>query len=107
MPRPVADEFQQIVRLAENIEQGAQHVEIRAPVAQPLVLRADVVRLARDPFVQYLIDAVAVVVHMQPVAHLLAVAVDRDIRAVQRVRDRDGEQLLRVLIAGRRCSSRA
>jgi hypothetical protein len=57
-----------------------------------------VVDLARPPLVLHERDAPAVVVHVQPVAHVSAVAVERHGAAVEQVGDEERDDLLGVLV---------
>ena len=59
---------------------------------------ADVVGLAGRAVLQHVADAAREVLHVDPVAHLQAVAVDRQRVAVERVEDHQRDQLLRVLV---------
>ncbi len=62
-----------------------------------LVATADVVGLARSALAKDELDAGAVILHVQPVAHLATVAVERQRLSVERVRDEERDQLLRIL----------
>ena len=53
------------------------------------------------------VDRGAVVVDEQPVADVLAVAVERQREVVDRVRDEERDQLLGILARRRSCSTRA
>ena len=68
------------------------HLDVRK-----LVGPADVVGLARHPALEDDVDRRGEVLDEEPVAHLRAVAVDRDRVAVERVEDGQRDQLLRVL----------
>ena len=77
----------------------AQLVEQRADPVHDLVVgflvpAADVVGLAETAAGQHRADRAAVVVHKEPVAHLLSVAVDRQRLARQRVDDHQRDQFL-------------
>ena len=63
-----------------------------------VVLAADVVDLARRALVQDELDPGAVILGVQPLTHLLAVAVDGERLALERVRDEQRHELLRVLV---------
>ena len=63
-----------------------------------LLVRGDVVHLAGPPFLQHELDRGAVIVDMEPVAHLPPVAVEGQCVSVQRVRREQGQDLLRVLV---------
>ena len=63
-----------------------------------LVGAADVVRLARRAVGEHVADPAREVLHVDPVAHLLPVAVDGQRVAVQGVEHHQRDQLLRVLV---------
>ena len=63
-----------------------------------LVAGADVVDLAGRALAQHQVDAGAVVVDVEPVAHVQAVAVERHLRAVEQVGDEQRDDLLGVLV---------
>ena len=83
-----------------------------------LVAGADVVDLADRALAQHQVDAGAVVLDVAPVADVQAVAVERDLLAVEQVGDEQRDDLLGELVgaevvrragddapAGRRCRS--
>ena len=59
---------------------------------------ADVVDLPVAPLLGHELDAAAVVVDVQPVAHVQPVAVERHLAAVEQVRDEQRDDLLRELV---------
>ena len=63
-----------------------------------VVLAADVVDLTRRALVEDELDPGAVILGVQPLPHLLAVAVDGQRLALERVRDEERDELLRVLV---------
>ena len=63
-----------------------------------LIVPADIVRLEERRLVNDKINCAAVVLHIEPVAHIHAVPVDRELPAVQRIIDHERDQLLRELI---------
>ena len=63
-----------------------------------LVAAADVVDLAVASPAEHEVDGRAVVQHVEPVAHVAAVAVERQGRVVERVGDEEGHDLLRILV---------
>ena len=63
-----------------------------------LVGPARVVHLAREPALEYLADRAGEVRRVDPVAHLHAIAVDRQPVAAQRVEDHQRDQLLGILV---------
>ena len=65
------------------------HVEIR-----PLARAPDVVLLPHAPLLQHEQEPRAVVLHVEPVAHLAAVAVDGQRPPLHRVQDHQGDELL-------------
>ena len=64
----------------------------------PLVAAADVVDLARNAPFDHRLDATAVILHVQPVAHVLPVAVDGYRLAFQRIEDHQRYQFLGKLV---------
>ena len=64
----------------------------------PLVAAADIVFFARTPLVEHQQQTRAVILDVQPVADVRAVAVDRQWPAVDRVQDDERNQLLGKLI---------
>src|SRR5438876_2519844 len=63
-----------------------------------LVAAPDVVDLAVAPFAQHQVDACAVVEDVEPVAYVLAVAIERQWRVIEGVRHEERDDLLRVLV---------
>ena len=61
-------------------------------------MAADIVNLADATVANDKVDGTAVVLHVQPVANVLAVTVDRQRLVVQHVRDHERNQLLREMI---------
>ena len=61
-------------------------------------MSADVVSLTQTSLLLHHIDALRVVVDIQPVTHILAVAVHRKLLALQRIVDDQRDQLLRELV---------
>ena len=72
MPEPVGDVFDQDVRFAEGIEDHFDHVDI-----PHLAIAADIVNFPGWPFMQRGDNRRAMILHMDPVAHIQAVAIDR------------------------------
>ena len=72
-----------------------------------LVAAADVVDLAGLAVQQRGLDAVGVVVDVQPVAHVEAVAVERQLAALERVGDEQRDELLGVLVRAVGVATRA
>src|SRR5258705_478955 len=68
------------------------------PPVPPLGPPADVVDLALPAPAEHQIDRRAVVEHVEPVAHVLAVAVERQRLVLERVGDEERDDLLRVLV---------
>src|SRR6185503_1319257 len=75
-----------------QLEDPVGHLEVL------VVLAADVVDLAGRALAQHELDAGAVVLGVQPLAHLLPVAVDRERLALEGVRDEERHELLGVLV---------
>ena len=63
-----------------------------------LVVPANVVGLSQTSLLLYHVNALGMVVYIQPVADVLAVSIDRKLLALQRVVDDQRNQLLRKLI---------
>ncbi len=58
------------------------------------IVPADVVNLALSPFADDQVNGAAVILHVEPVAHILAGAVNRQGLVVQSIGDHEGDQLL-------------
>jgi hypothetical protein len=80
-------------QFVEDRAQRTHHVDIGL-----FVPAADVVGLAQRTRLEHAPDRAAVVGHVQPVAHLLAVAVDRQRLAGQRIVDHQRDQLFREVV---------
>ena len=93
MPGPVVD-------VADQRRIGAEVVDDQPGELDVLVLlvRGDVVHLAGLALAQHELDAAAVIVDVEPVADLLAVAVERQRLAVERVGREERQDLLRILV---------
>ncbi len=63
-----------------------------------LVAATDIVGLTRAAVLQHQPDRFAVVVHVQPVPHLLPVPVDRQRFAAQGIQDHQRDQFFRELV---------
>ena len=79
--------------LAESLKNGLHHGEI-----VPLVVPADVVHFAFAAFPNDEVDSAAVVLRVEPVPHVRAVAVDGEGLVFQRVDEHEGDELLRELV---------
>src|SRR5574342_1071964 len=90
---PVGDEPHQRSRLAEEVEDAVDDVQVL-----PLVRPAQVVALAGLAPLQGRAEAGAMVLHVDPVAHVQAVAVDREGLVPQGVGDHERDELLRELV---------
>src|ERR1051326_196100 len=64
----------------------------------PLAAAADVVNLARAPLTQDEFERAAVVLNVEPVAHVLSIAVNRQRLGVERIDDHQGDEFLWKLI---------
>ena len=94
----VSDKVQRVtVRIAQqsvnSLYQHLYYVDVL-----PLVEASDVVGLGRPPRVEYQVDGAGVVLDVEPVAHVLALAVDRQRPAVAYVVDEQRYELLRKLV---------
>ena len=63
-----------------------------------LVIAANGIGLADTAFLNHLPDGLAVIFHIQPVAHLLTIAIDRQRLAIAGVQDHQRDQLLGELV---------
>ena len=79
--------------LAEPLQQQRDRVPVRL-----LGPAGDVVDLARFAVAQHEVHAAGVIGHVQPVASLQAIAVHRQRLVVERIRDEQRDQLLRMLV---------
>lgn len=70
MPQPVRDKLDQRGRLAQLLQNAVNELQVRFFVAAP-----DVVYLPRNPRLNHPLDRGTLVVYMQPIAHVQAVAV--------------------------------
>lgn len=91
--RAVPDPVERVLRLSHHLQDHAQHGDV-----VPLAVRADQVRLADAALGQNRPHARAVVLGVDPVAHVLAFAVQLRALAVQDVRDLARDELLHVLV---------
>ena len=89
----VGDVLDEVFGLAELLEDGLDDVDVGA-----LIVAADVVDLADASLLQDEVDGTAVVLDIEPVADVLAVAVDRQLLVGQRVDDHQRDELLREVI---------
>ena len=93
MPRAVLDASEERRIDAEVLDDQARELDVLV-----LLVRGDVVDLARLALPQDELDCAAMVVDVEPVAHLPSVAVQRQRFAVERVGREERQQLLGVLI---------
>ena len=89
----VGDVLDEVFGLAELLEDGLDDVDVGA-----LIVAADVVDLADAALLQDQVDGMAVVLDIEPVADVLAVAVDRQLLVGQRVDDHQRDELLREVV---------
>ena len=89
----VGDVLDEVFGLAELLEDGLDDVDVGA-----LIVAADVVDLADAALLQDQVDGMAVVLDVEPVADVLAVAVDRQLLVGQRVDDHQRDELLREMV---------
>ena len=85
----VGDVLDEVFGLAELLEDGLDYVDVGA-----LIMAADVVDLADAALLQDQVDGMAVVLDVEPVADVLAVAVDRQLLVGQRVDNHQRDELL-------------
>ena len=93
MARPVLDPVERVLRLAHHLEDHAQHGDVVL-----LAVRADQIRLADTTLRQNGPHAAGMVLRVDPVAHVLALAVQFWTLPVQDVRDLTRDELLHMLI---------
>src|SRR5712691_11116918 len=93
VPRPVPHRLDQRLGLAEEPEDPARQVGVLDLGAAP-----DVVDLTVAAPVQDQIDRLAVVEHVEPVPDVLAVAVEGERPVLDRIRDEEWGQRLRILV---------
>lgn len=89
----VGDVLDEVFGLAELLEDGLDDVDVGA-----LIVTANVVDLANAALLQDQVDGMAVILDVEPVANILAVAVDRQLLIGQRVDDHQRDELLREVI---------
>lgn len=89
----VGDVLDEVFGLAELLEDGLDDVDVGA-----LIVAADVVDLADAALLQDQVDGMAVILDVEPVADVLAVAVDRQLLVGQRVDDHQRDELLREVV---------
>lgn len=89
----VGDVLDEIFGLAELLEDGLDDIDVGA-----LIVAADVVDLADAALLQDQVDGMAVVLDVEPVADVLAVAIDRKLLVGQRVDDHQRDELLREMV---------
>ena len=91
--RTVLDPIERVFRLTHHLQDHAQHGDV-----VPLAVGADQVRLADTALGENRPHARAVVLGMDPVAHVLALAVQLRTLPVQDVRDLARDELLHMLV---------
>ena len=89
----VSDVLDEVFGLAELLEDGLDDVDVGT-----LIVAADVVDLADAALLQDQVDGMAVILDVEPVADVLAVAVDRQLLVGQRVDDHQRDELLREVV---------
>ena len=89
----VGDVLDEVFGLAELLEDGLDDVDVGA-----LIVAADVVNLADATLLQDQFDGMAVVLDVEPVTDVLAVAVDWQLLVGQRVDDHQRDELLREVV---------
>ena len=80
--RPVCDESDQTFRLAQSGQHRLHHLQVGA-----LIVPADVIHFSRRATAQNQVNGGAVILHIQPVPHILAGAVHRQALICQRPGD--------------------
>lgn len=93
MALAVRDVLNQVLALAEFLEDGLDDIDIRA-----FIVSADVVDFADTALLQDEVDGMAVILDIEPVADILAIAVDRQLLVGQRIDDHQRNELFREMI---------
>ena len=93
VPFAVGNERDEALRLAQLLTDELDDIDV-----PHLVVPADVVHLPHAPFVDDEVDRLAVILHIQPITHVLALAVHGQRLIVERVRDHKRNELLGELI---------
>ena len=89
----VGDVLDEVFGFAELLEDGLDDVDVGA-----LIVAADVVDLADASLLQDEVDGAAVILDVEPVADVLAIAVDRQFLVGQCVDDHQRDELLREMV---------
>ena len=93
MPGPVRHPADDLLAQAQLVEDDAGDLQVGA-----LVAAAHVVDLAGLAVLEHELDAGAVVVHVEPVADVQPVAVERQLLALEGVGHEERDELLRILV---------
>ncbi|MNN48156.1 hypothetical protein D3C81_1626190 [compost metagenome] len=75
------------------MDDGLHHFQIRA-----FIMTAYIIHFTTYTFVQYEINRSTVIIDMQPVPNIFAIAVNRNLLFVQNFRNRQWNQLLREMV---------
>src|SRR5258708_38484718 len=94
MSGPIRDVTDQFFRLTQKLEDCLDDVDVAS-----LSLAADVVNRAWTTLLEGQDQSLAVIVHVEPVAHVESVSVDRQWLISQRIDDHQRDQLFGKLIA--------
>ena len=93
MARPIRNVLEQALRFAQEGQDHVGHIDVAR-----LAARAQVIDLAGKAPMQHDIDPLTVVLDVLIVAHLPAIAIDRQRYVVDGVRDKQRHHLFRVLV---------
>ena len=93
MAGTVCHELNQALRLIKCLQNGLYHFQVGA-----LIMPADVIDFPLASLVDNKVNGLAVIRHMEPVAHVLPCAVYRKLLICQGAADNKGNQLLREMI---------
>ena len=93
MAGTVCHKLNQALRLIKGLQNGLYHFQVGA-----LIMPSDVIHLSLASLVDNQVNSLAVIRHMEPVAHILSRAVHRKLLICQGAADNKGNQLLREMI---------
>src|SRR5690348_2004753 len=93
MPGPVLNISQQRMRLLENVQNLSGDFQVG-----PFIATTDVVDLTVAAAVENGVQSATVILHKNPVAHLEAVAVNRNALVLQRAADKERNEFFRKLV---------
>src|SRR5947209_10057010 len=92
MAQPIFNMMNQLVRFAERVQYGLHDINVAA-----LIARAYVIDFAGTPALEYTHDGAAMILNVNPIAHIAPVAVERDGLILKRVREYERDEFFREL----------